>query len=319
MICINKKNKVQKVLSCKVSEADFHAYHIDFDISGEGDLKQRIDEFVQIMCEEIPNFAFGFHKGEDIHQDEILSTLIESAKSIYKIAEYKKVAEIYMNGQSIGDEIDNRYLRRGEFGELFLHSILKYLFNTKPLIAKIYFKDSFGHAVHGFDSIHIHTESKTLWLGESKIYTSGVGGIDALAQDLFEHFNTDYFNDEFNIISKRIEDSYEMLDSKGFDSEYWVELLNQYTSLSEQLNSIVIPMFCAYESTTFNNYESDFEKFSERFEEEVFNLKKRFEEKSKGHPLLKRLNIIVILMPLRSKKEIVTKLHEKLTMIQALG
>ncbi|MFP9084234.1 Hachiman antiphage defense system protein HamA, partial [Enterococcus faecalis] len=75
---------------------------------------------------------------------------------------------MYKKGESIDDKIDNKYLRRGEFGELFLHSILKYLFNTNPLIAKIHFKDSFGHAVHGFDSIHINTDSMTLWLGESK-------------------------------------------------------------------------------------------------------------------------------------------------------
>ncbi|WP_429966435.1 HamA C-terminal domain-containing protein [Enterococcus sp. AZ058] len=316
---MHKKNKIQKILSCKISEANFHSYHIDFDICGKDILQQRIDDFVQIMCEEIPSFAFGFHRGDNVPQDEILNTLVEAAKSIYKITEYREVSEMYKKGESIDDKIDNKYLRRGEFGELFLHSILKYLFNTNPLIAKIHFKDSFGHAVHGFDSIHINTESMTLWLGESKIYTSGINGVDALVQDLFEHFNTDYFNSEFNIISKRITDSYKMLDSMGFDSEHWIELLNRYTSLSEQLNNIVIPMFCAYETSTLDSYELDFEKFSKEFEDEVYKLKKRFDDKSKEHPLINKLNIIVILMPLKSKKEIISKLHSKLTLIQALG
>ena len=51
----------------------------------------------------------------------------------------------------------------------------------------------------------------------------------------------------------------------------------------------------------------------------MYKLKKRFDEKSKEHPLINKLNIIVILMPLKSKKEIISKLHSKLTLIQALG
>ncbi|MEH7820747.1 HamA C-terminal domain-containing protein [Bacillus altitudinis] len=316
---MNKKNKVQKILSCKISEANFHSYYIDFDIGSSGELTQRIDEFVQIMCEELPNFAFGFHKGESISVDEILPVLIEAAASIYRVTNFKQVAEIYKRGEIIEDEIDDKYLRRGEFGELFLHSILKYLFGTYPLIAKIYFKDSFGHAVHGFDSIHIQPDTKTLWLGESKLYTDGKSGIDALVKDLFDHFNSNYFESEFNIISKRIEDSRDTIDSKGFNSEYWIELLNKYTSLSEKLENIVIPMFCAYETSTLDSYENDYDTFETRFDEEVRKLNKRFMEKGNKHPLYSKLNIIVILMPVKSKKELVSKLHNKLSIIQSLG
>lgn len=66
-----------------------------------------------------------------------------------------KSSQIYETGECLEDNISDKYLRRGEFGELILHSVLKYYFETFPLIAKIYFKDSYGHAVHGFDSIHI--------------------------------------------------------------------------------------------------------------------------------------------------------------------
>ena len=43
---------------------------------------------------------------------------------------------------------------------------------------------------HGFDAVHVSTNEKILWLGESKLYDDSKEGIKALVKDLNEHINT---------------------------------------------------------------------------------------------------------------------------------
>ncbi|MDD1505898.1 DUF1837 domain-containing protein [Lysinibacillus sp. CNPSo 3705] len=310
--------EVTNILSCKVNEANLHSYFIDFDINENGDLNQLLKDFVQLLTEEIPNFALGYHQEIMISQENVLRVLIDAANSIYKIDAYEKAAETYLNDEILDDDIPDKYLKRGEFGELILHFILKYFFNTIPLVAKIYFKDSYGHAVHGFDSVHINPEENTLWLGESKIYKDGNRGIDALIDDLNEHFNGNYLESEFNIISKRIKDTETNLEVAGLTPNYWISLLNRYTKLSHKLDNIVIPMFCAFESNVFSKY-SNKEEFEQVYIDEITRLNQRFVTKKFNHPWNSHLNIIVILVPLESKQELIKLLHRKLKQLQSLG
>jgi Cap4 SAVED domain len=310
--------EVKNILSCKVNEANLHSYFIDFDIDENGELNQLLTKFVLLLMEEIPNFALGYHQEVMISQENILRVLIDAANSIYKIDAYEKAATTYLNDEILDDDIPDKYLKRGEFGELILHFILKYCFNTIPLVAKIYFKDSYGHAVHGFDSVHIKPDEKTLWLGESKIYKDGNKGIDALIEDLYEHFNGNYLESEFNIISKRIKDTEKNLEEAGLTPNHWINLLNKYTKLSEKLNNIVIPMFCAFESSVFSHYDNMAE-FEQYYKEEITKLNQRFLAKKANHPWNRFLNIIVILIPLESKKELIKLLHRKLKQFQSLG
>ncbi|AZV68874.1 DUF1837 domain-containing protein [Bacillus cereus] len=310
--------EVKNVLYCKINNANLHSYFIDFDLDDDGNLEQMLKDFVTLLAEEIPSFALGYHQGVMIPQENILRVLIEAANSIYKIDAYEKTAETYLSGECWDDDLQEKYLKRGEFGELILHFILKYFFNTLPLIAKIYFKDSYGHAVHGFDSVHINPTENTLWLGESKIYTDGKRGIDALVGDLFEHFNGDYFESEFTIISKRIKDTQQNLADAGTNPEYWIQLLNTYTKLSAKLSKIIVPMFCAYETNVFSKYH-DSQEFEKEYIEEISKLNARFIEKKESHPWNDHLNIIVILVPLESKKKLIAALHRKLKSLQMLG
>ncbi|WP_153731824.1 HamA C-terminal domain-containing protein [Sporosarcina obsidiansis] len=310
--------EVRKILSCKINEANLHSYFIDFDLDDDGSLTQMVKQFTSLLTEEIPSFALGYHQGTMVAQEDIVRVLIEAANSVYKIDAYEKAAQTYLNDGCFEDDLEDKYLKRGEFGELILHFILKYFFNTLPLVAKIYFKDSYGHAVHGFDSVHVNTDTNTLWLGESKLYTDGTRGVDALIEDLFEHFNSDYFDKEFTIISKRIKDTEKTLEKSGANPNYWIDLLNTYSKLSEKLDKIIVPMFCAYETNVFSNY-SNTAEFEKDYIEEIKKLNDRFISKKSKHPWNKHLNIVIILVPLESKKKLISTLHNKLKMLQALG
>lgn len=308
-------SKSSKIINKKILGADCTAYFVGYDLNDDGEMEYRLGKLVKLLVNLIPEFAFGYHLGGSTPNDEMVEKIANAAKSIYKITEFKEVADLYLaNGELDDDiEVDKKYLKRGEFGELILHLILRDFHSTVPLISKIYFKDSFGHAVHGFDSIHIHEESKTLWLGESKLYSDGKKGVEALVCDLKEHFHRDYLNDEFNIIANRIKDSH------NEKQMYWLDLLDSSTTLKDQLSQIVIPMICTYTCEVFENHNDETDaNFILDLETEIASLKNHFDKKN-DHPLRDKLNIVLILFPVLSKNELVKKMHQKLTIMQKLG
>ena len=112
-------------------------------------------------------------------------------RKMYSIPELKEASQYYLES----DFVEDKYIRRGEFGELLLYHLLHEYFNADALISKIYFKDNVGLSAHGFDAVHVDSENRILWIGESKLYSSGTSAIDELMKDLSEHFNRGrYFN-----------------------------------------------------------------------------------------------------------------------------
>jgi len=304
----------EKIITHKINETELSTFLVGFDINDNGDIEYRAKPLIEKLSHVIYEFAFGFHDGEDTPNNEILSKLTEAAKSIYKIDAFQKVKDLYDNDGSINDDVEDKYLRRGEFGELILHLLLRDFHNTIPLLSKIYFKDSFGHTVHGFDAIHIENDSKTLWLGESKLYKDGKAGVKALIQDIEEHFKSDYLNSEFLIVSKKL---------KHFDNipekDYWLDLMGKSSKLIDQLDSINIPLLCTYNCELFNKYsDENCADFIQEYLDEMKELKQYFDDNN-NHPLKTKLNIILILFPVQNKVEIVKGLHNKLSLIQKLG
>ncbi|WP_149303826.1 HamA C-terminal domain-containing protein [Pareuzebyella sediminis] len=303
----------EKIITHKINDTELSTFLVGFDIDDNGNSKYRIKPLINKLSDVIYEFAFGFHDGEETPNNEILSKLIEAAQSIYKIDAFQKVKDIYNTG-SIEDDLEDKYLRRGEFGELVLHLLLRDFHNTIPLLSKIYFKDAYGATVHGFDAVHIEPNTKTLWLGESKLYKDGKAGIKALIQDIEEHFKSDYLNSEFLIVSKKL---------KHFDNipekDYWIDLMSKSSKLIDQLESINIPLLCTYNCELFNKYsDENCEDFIEDYINEMQELKQYFDDNN-NHPLKTKLNIILILFPVQDKVELVKGLHNKLSLMQKLG
>ena len=151
---------------------------VGFDIDDSGNKIYRLNPLVKKLMQVIHEFAFGFHEETETANTDTYLKILEAAKAIYKIDAFQKVKDIYLNNGTITDDVEDQYLRKREFGELILHLLLRDFHKTLPLLSKIYFKDSAGFAVHGFDSVHVQPATKTLWLGESKLYIDCKGKID---------------------------------------------------------------------------------------------------------------------------------------------
>ena len=302
----------EKIITQHIADTDFCSYFVGFDINDQNIREYRWKPFIKLLTNVIPEFAFGPY--EKLPENAIPIKLAEAAKSIYKIDAFDKVKNLCLNNKNINDDsADKKYLSRGEFGELILHLLLRDFHKTVPLLSKIYFKDSNNVTVHGFDAVHIIPNTKTLWLGESKLYQDGKNGVRALIEDIKNHIKNDYLKSEFILISKKIK-LFENIPKKN----YWINLMESYTKLENILQSITIPLLCTYTSYNFTKYNDETaSNFIEDYEKEVRSLYDYFKN-SNDHPLKTKLNIILLLFPVQSKDELIKRMHEKLSILQSI-
>ncbi|MDO4644024.1 MAG: DUF1837 domain-containing protein [Cardiobacteriaceae bacterium] len=294
-----------------------YAYFVGYDI----DECYRWKDLIDVIMNALPEFAYGFHQGSATNNTEILKKLRDAARAIYKIQCFKDVSDsIEKNGLGLDDDVEDKYLRRGEFGELILHLLLRDKFETIPLISKIYFKDSCGSTVHGFDCVHIEPKEKTLWLGESKLYIEPLKGLSALIKDLDEHFNCSFLEDEFSLIAKKTHGigkhacEYNEIIK---DRDYWIQLLSS-KDYKNTLKKVKIPLICTYTSDIFKKYKDEHDgNFKSEYNAEISKLKKYFDEKF-NHAWKSKLEIILILFPVWDKNMLVQQLHNKIRILQEM-
>ena len=306
----DKKN----IIISKVNEDDLNSFLVDMDIGDDGQPYYPLNELANSIINTIPEYVYAQYENPEIPQTDTVEKLREAAHSIYKIRDFDIMRKWYL-GHDEKAKLAIEHLpenRRGEFGELLLHLILRDFKGTTPLISKVYFKDSSGVPAHGFDAVHISPNERILWLGESKFYTDGRRGVQKLLEDLAEHFTRDFLNEQFMIIKKNLENN------SIPQRDDWIKTLSNCSKLHEQISMINIPMLCTYSHDIYKHF-SDFSKNEAvaYHETNIRELKQYFNENNK-HPLKEHLNIILLLFPVRDKKELVIKLHEKLWHMQSM-
>lgn len=125
------------VLVLKVNEDDVNTILMNTDVDSEGLLQYAYDNFADIFSENILEYAFAY---AEIPRDEITRKQREAAKSLIKLHEVEKLRNYFVNDIP-EDEWDKDFLKwyekKGVFGEVILHMILKEFKNTIPLISKM--------------------------------------------------------------------------------------------------------------------------------------------------------------------------------------
>lgn len=294
-----------------------HVFYIDFDLLDDG-LSQVNQKFYNELFNDIPAFAFGTDiMNEKLSETGIIPTAREAMRKLYAIPEIQAAQKEYLDSTSTED----KYLKRGEFGELLLYHLLHEYFNADALISKIYFKDSASIPAHGFDAVHVDLENQTLWLGESKLYISPTSAIDELVKDVVGftdkngkkhngHFCTDFFNSEFQIITNRVHDV-----NKEYP-EFIKKLINPNTKTLEKLANINIALFAGFNSESLKNFDKT--TFSNSLDSEIEKLTIRANNGLSKHPWNQHLNLFLFLFPLDDKRTFVSSLHQKLKGAQQL-
>lgn len=329
----------EDILISEINELNLKAFYIGFDLGA-----YQLTEFTDVLMDALVDFAFGYHTG--ILRAYKRKTLIEAATALYNIKEFTLVKEAYVDQNGVFDdsEPENKYLKRGEFGELILHLILRDYFKTIPLLSKIHFKDTDGMTVHGFDAVHVgpdllKPEESSLYLGESKLYfrktgKAGLLGINDLVKDIESHFSKDFLKRECMLIAKKKDgytnsENYTDLNTKDEFLNFldkknrWMDILSQVSEgkckMQDFIKSVTIPLICTYESELFKELENDSHpNFKSEFQKEIKDLQSHLElrlnslSKDIGEIDKSQLNVALILFPIPSKKELVSLLHKKL-------
>jgi hypothetical protein len=314
------------VISQKFDEASFKTYLVGFDRDDSGKQNYRLTALTEVLQDAIIDFAFAYH--ENIDRYNARRKLREAARSIYKIKAFDETRTMYEKDGFIDDDNTaykkDKNLSRGEFGELILHVLLREYHCTVPLLSKIYFKDTYGATVHGFDAVHIEPKNGTLWLGESKIYSDGTKGVAALIDDVRNHFTSNYLHDEFSIISKKIglyskkycDDKYYLQSQDA--REEWLKKIDSYSTLNGILHKVNIPLLCTYTSKEFSTYDNEkLPAFINAYEKGVIKLKDYFHNHYSHN--WTDLNIILLLFPVQNKNELVKQMHANLFKLQNLA
>lgn len=282
---------------------NLHLFYIDFDLDDDSGLTQRKHEFYNTLFNDIPRFAFGENQLLKRKNMDHMEIVREALQKIYNIPEIKEARKYYLEDNNVED----KYIKKGEFGELVLFHLLRKYFGADSLISKIYFKDSISMAPHGFDAVHVNSKTRTLWLGESKLYKDKNAAITELIKDLKEHFNTNFFASEFTIITNRVHDE------EGNTDDFILELINPKTKILSKLANIKIALFAGYNSDSIserNNVEE--EEFIEKLDIEAQTLLNKLQKGKDKHPWSNHLDIYLFLLPLNDKTEFVKDLHYKL-------
>ncbi len=318
----------EAIIKCQSLHSKLNIYYSGFEFG-----VFRLNQLTEQILDALVDFSFGFHNGilENYYGRRILK---DAAKALYKIECFEQAYTKYIKEDSEFDDIADKYKKRGEFGELILHLLLRDFHGSLPLLSKIYFKDSLGHAVHGFDAVHIAPDIEdntkfSLWLGESKLYATGDRGVKALAKDIEEHFKISYLRDEFSLISKKIKTGFysseqfkdlnKKLEYEDFlqKKEYWLNQIDSKQNLEQILSSVTIPMLCTYTSNTFNKHTDETtEEFINDLKIEIEFLEKTFKDNLNiPHPVT-NLNILLLFFPVPSKKDLVKQLHFEIGKLQ---
>lgn len=271
------------VLDERISDSTLRAYHVGFDQN-----KFRLLPLVETIRSVIPEYALGYHQGNNIPLTEIVDRLQDAAKTVYTTDKYK---------------------RRGEFGELILHLLLRDFCNSIPLISTIFFRDAPNIPAHGFDGVHvtINGNEKKLWLGESKLYKSGSDGVTDLVGDIVKHFNADYLREQFSLITRK-------LPVDAPEIEHWRTLMHKNQKLEVIFSSIVIPMVCTYNSSLFTSHNDETQQYIDDFKKECEALHDEFNKKKPAS----NLEIVLLLLPVPDKDELNTELDTRLKAMQRI-
>ena len=236
----------------------------------------------------LPEFALSYSECIGMDAGSAVRRIGEAAASIYSSDKYK---------------------RRGEFGEVLLHAILRQRYKSIPLISKIYFKDSPNDTAKGFDAVHVveGANGLELWLGEAKFYGDIVKAMAEAVSSLEDHFRANFLKTEFVAIRRKIDPRQPVPDGV-------MQLFEPNVSLDTVIKSIHVPVLLTYNSATVAAHQEVSTEYVQAFEREILAHGDTFAGKS----LPQHVVVHLILVPLLEKEALVAEMHRCLKAAQEL-
>ena len=241
----------------------------------------RNEAFAEYLFEWLPEFALQYSDLEDFSSATARKLIKKAATTVYTTEKYQK---------------------RGEFGELLLHAILREVFDSQPAISKLYFKTSTNETVKGFDAVHVveNGDELELWLGEVKFQKDSGDAIRKVVKELEAHTDAEWLRREFILIDSKI-------DPRWKHAKALRSLISHRTSLDEVFARACIPVLLTYESQCVWDHDKVSDAFRGALRKEMEEVYKKFSDNQ-----LPQIRIHLFLVPLDKKETLVEILQQKL-------
>ncbi len=242
----------------------------------------RAEQLSRYLMEWLPEFSLSYSERKSINDTNSVAQIRKAAQVVYDTDKYDK---------------------RGEFGELLLHALMREAIGTEPAISKIFFKDSVNATVKGFDAVHVldTPDGLELWIGEVKFYTSITKAIADVVPELEAHFRDDYLRKEFILITGKLDPSWSC-------TERVADLLHRNRSLDVVVSSIVVPVLLTYDSATTKGYTEASLAYKAALEAELQANHRKFVAKN----TLTKVRVELFLFPMASKRDLLDRLNKRL-------
>lgn len=252
---------------------------------GYEEKKFRYDAITDLIFEALPDFVLTESEKNEFKVTDFIAKIRKAAKTVYSTEKYNK---------------------RGEFGEVLLHIILRDFYNSIPAISKMYYKDGPNETVKGFDAVHVISSEDGLeiWLGEVKFYNDLNRAIRDVIPEIIAHSKRDYLRNELMFISNKI-------DKGWFYADQLKDLIDEKVSLDKIIKKIRIPVLLTYDSVSIGNHNEVTEEFENDIKKELGQGSLKFRNNN-----LPDIEIHLILLPLEDKKKLIEYLDKKLKVWQ---
>lgn len=242
----------------------------------------RAEQLSRYLMEWLPEFSLSYTERRSINDTNSVAQVRKAAQVVYDTDKYDK---------------------RGEFGELLLHALMREAIGTEPAISKIFFKDAVNSTVKGFDAVHVldTLDGLELWIGEVKFYKNISKAITDVVLELEAHFNDDYLRKEFILITGK-------LDPNWSSTDRVTDLLHRNRSLDEVVSSIVVPVLLTYDSATTKSFTEASQAYKAALEAELQENHRKFVTKN----TLTKVRVELFLFPMASKDDLLNRLNKRL-------
>jgi hypothetical protein len=248
----------------------------------------RQDDFVDHLFDYLVEFALKWSQLQNLNSATAYRMIEDAARRVYE---------------------SEHYGRRGEFGELLLHAALRSHFGSEPAVSKLFYKTGDNDTVKGFDCVHIvdhdDADGVELWLGEAKFYADITDAMQKAISSLEELTATERLKREFVLIRGLVDDTWPYADE--------FKALTEGKSLDEVFDVLRIPVLLTYDSDAVNGHDQISAEYEAALRAEVENIFGRFAGNAR---LPEDIYIHLILVPLKSKKELSAALHRRLKELQ---
>lgn len=246
----------------------------------------RAEQFASHIFEWLPEFALSPKEYESFNLGNSVRFMRRAVLSVYESKKFKN---------------------RGEFGELFLHAIIRQVHDSIPAISKLYLKTGANDTVKGFDAVHVVGPAKDLelWLGEAKFYKSIPNGVRAVVKELGQHLAPNYLKKEFLLIRGKI-------DADSSHGKALDKLLSPNTSLDQVFKRVCIPILLTYDSVCLKSFKQCTDEYIDAFRKEMSEHYDYFADKLATKKFPEEIRFHLFLLPLSTKAVLIKALDKKL-------